>query len=296
MAPGVCESLFTPVLHPPPFTHPSTCSSAIDPPSHPPFIHLPGRTAAFTSPIPLPARLRPAALRPPALSGPPFRGHTRFPPSTGLGAAGGWDRAVSRVPSAVPGKEGSASRRPLLTSCPLRADRMAPGWKTCSSAVVFGVRTDLCLRAGLRHASLSHGLSIPTLQARGLWGAGPVLVTERCPGLGLGGGGRDPSVSCGPWNSPVPPHTWPVDRYDPVADAEGGLGGGGVRARWPRTWHLGSRLCSTPSVLSCPGAASWLCPGDTSGSCSGISPEWPLGKCRGDCPELLELSFKSQQS
>lgn len=208
MAPGVCESLFTPVLHPPPFTHPSTCSSAIDPPSHPPFIHLPSHTAAFTSPIPLPARLRPAALRPPALSGPPFRGHTRFPPSTGLGAAGGWDRAVSRVPSAVPGKEGSASRRPLLTSCPLRADRMAPGWKTCSSAVVFGVRTDLCLRAGLRHASLSHGLSIPTLQARGLWGAGPVLVTERCPGLGLVRRTPLSPVVLGTALSPLTPGLW----------------------------------------------------------------------------------------
>lgn len=113
MAPGVCESLFTPVLHPPPFTHPSTCSSAIDPPSHPPFVHLPSRTAAFTSPIPLPARLRPAALHPPALSGPPFRGHTRFPPCTGLGAAGGWDRAVSRVPGQVgQGSEPSALGSP----------------------------------------------------------------------------------------------------------------------------------------------------------------------------------------
>lgn len=295
MAPGVCESLFTPVLHPPPFTHPSTCSSAIDPPSHPPFIHLPGRTAAFTSPIPLPARLRPAALRPPALSGPPFRGHTRFPPSTGLGARSGRVGQGSE-PSALGSPREGRQRLPTTPShvVPLESRQNGAGLE------------DLLLRSRFRRphrplpsrwppsCELVSRAEHPHPAGLGALGGRPSARNRAMPRTGSRE--RDPSVSCGPWNSPVPPHTWPVDRYDPVADAEGGLGGGGVRARWPCTWHLGSRLCSTPSVLSCPGAASWLCPGDTSGSCSGISPEWPLGKCRGDCPELPELSFKSQQS
>lgn len=267
MAPGVCESLFTPILHPPPFTHPSTCSSAIDPPSHPPFVHLPSRTAAFTSPIPLPAPGRPPSTRPLRAALP---GTHSFP---SLHRAGGSGRVGQ-------GSEPSALGSP-------REGRLAPPRLFSASAPtsVFALASAMraCSRAEHPHPA-----------GPGALGGRPSARNRAMPRTGSRE--RDPSVSCGPWNSPVPPHTQPVDRYDPVADAEGGLGGGGVWARWPRTWHLGSRLCSTPSVLSCPGAASWLCPGDTSGSCSGISPEWPLGKCRGDCPELLELSFKSQQS